>query len=178
MVVSKTFCGVLAVCVCVCVNNVIRVRTLAFTSTYAPLTSTLLLPKSMPVSPALAFSLANGGTSASSLPHARTPYSVEVFGGEFNMSSTKTTADATTFSLPRVVGNFASCLTLPREQTLQIFCTDEYRTGKGKVNEEAEVAVRPCPTRHGKTRDHPFSCVRYLRPVRRSMRVPFFGFPD
>ena len=59
------------------------------------------------------------------------------------MSSTKTTADATTFSLPRVVGNFASCLTLPREQTLQIFCTDEYRTGKGKVNEEAEVAVRP-----------------------------------
>mmetsp|Transcript_6466 Transcript_6466/g.26876 ORF Transcript_6466/g.26876 Transcript_6466/m.26876 type:complete len:133 (-) Transcript_6466:98-496(-) len=39
-------------------------------------------------------------------------------------------------------GNFASCLTLPREQTLQIFCTDEYRTGKGKVNEEAEVAWR------------------------------------
>lgn len=39
-------------------------------------------------------------------------------------------------------GNFASCLTLPREQTLQIFCTDEYRKGAGKVNEEAEVAWR------------------------------------
>ena len=67
-------------------------------------------------------------------------------------SSTKTIADATTFSLPRVIGNFASCLTLPREQTLQIFCTDEYRTGKGKVNEEAEVAVRPnasLPTHYG-----------------------------
>ena len=55
-------------------------------------------------------------------------------------------ADATSFSLPRVVGNFASCLTLPREQTLQIFCTDEYRKGAGKVNEEAEVAVRLHPT--------------------------------
>ena len=48
--------------------------------------------------------------------------------------------------VPRVVGNFASCLTLPREQTLQIFCTDEYRKGAGKVNEEAEVAVRLHPT--------------------------------
>jgi hypothetical protein len=39
-------------------------------------------------------------------------------------------------------GNFVSCLTLPREQTLQIFCTDAYRTGAGKVNGEAEVAWR------------------------------------
>ena len=62
-------------------------------------------------------------------------------------------ADATSFSLPRVTGNFASCLTLPREQTLQIFCTDEYRKGAGKVNEEAEVAVRHHPT-HARKR-HP-----------------------
>jgi hypothetical protein len=68
-------------------------------------------------------------------------------------SSTTTIADATSFSLPRVTGNFASCLTLPREQTLQIFCTDEYRKGAGKVNEEAEVAVRPHPT-HARKR-HP-----------------------
>ena len=94
----------------------------------------------MPVSPAQAFALVNGGTSTSSLPRVRTPSTVEASGAE---DSTKTIADATSFSLPRVIGNFASCLTLPREQTLQIFCTDEYRTGKGKVNEEAEVAVRP-----------------------------------
>ena len=97
----------------------------------------------MPVSPAQAFALVNGGTSTSSLPRVRTPSTVEASGAE---DSTKTIADATSFSLPRVIGNFASCLTLPREQTLQIFCTDEYRKGAGKVNEEAEVAVRLHPT--------------------------------
>ena len=85
-------------------------------------------------------------------------------------SSTKTIADATTFSLPRVIGNFASCLTLPREQTLQIFCTDEYRTGKGKVNEEAEVAVRPHPT-HARKR------IFRSSPETRAVERVFFTFP-
>jgi|TARA_B110000971_G_C19607677_1_gene318931 hypothetical protein len=31
---------------------------------------------------------------------------------------------------------------LPREQTLQTFCTDEYRNDAGKINAEAEVAWR------------------------------------
>jgi hypothetical protein len=107
----------------------------------------------MPVSPALAFAVVNGGTSTSSLPRVRTPSSVEIPFNTGSHSSTTTIADATSFSLPRVTGNFASCLTLPREQTLQIFCTDEYRKGAGKVNEEAEVAVRPHPT-HARKR-HP-----------------------
>jgi hypothetical protein len=109
----------------------------------------------MPVSPALAFAVVNGGTSTSSLPRVRTPSSVEIpfHSTPGSHSSTTTIADATSFSLPRVTGNFASCLTLPREQTLQIFCTDEYRKGAGKVNEEAEVAVRPHPT-HARKR-HP-----------------------
>ncbi len=35
-----------------------------------------------------------------------------------------------------------SCLTLPREQTLQIFTTEKYQKSANAVNSEAEVAVR------------------------------------
>jgi hypothetical protein len=57
-------------------------------------------------------------------------------------TSRATENELTTIPCLSPTGNFVSCLTLPREQTLQIFCTDAYRTGAGKVNGEAEVAWR------------------------------------
>ena len=97
----------------------------------------------MPVSPALAFTLTNGGASPpvpSSSPRAHRvpPHLIQQRRDRsfqlFRPSS------------PSTAGNYASCLALPRDQTLQIFCTPAYQKS-GAVNPEAEVAVRPARDR-------------------------------
>lgn len=95
----------------------------------------------MPVTPALAFAMGQGGTYIhfSQVLVLRCSSKPDCLG---HSDPDRIQQHPTDLLPPPDPGNFVSCLTLPREQTLQIFTTEKYQKSANAVNSEAEVAVR------------------------------------